>query len=153
MTSRLLLQTLALGGLLLLAAGVQASVTLFYGDADDLGWTLEQLGDCERNVPAAVREVIVAARQADVVPDTVDRVLEDLDVSHRSAGSRWLKRKLWLWLLPQSISPDEMLGLYVRTWPYAGGRGLCTASQDLLGRPLDQLTAAETRDLLAHELR
>jgi len=150
-TKRLLVQTLALSGILLAAVIVQFAATLYYSHADDIEWTLGQLTTCERSVPAAVRDVLLEERQPRIVPDTVDRLLADLDQSHRSAASRALKRWLWRWLLPQSLQQDDLLGLYLHTWPYPEGRGLCAAAERRYARPLGALAADELRALLAEE--
>jgi len=150
----LLLYTAVLGGIALLSVGVQLVAVLYGQFAGEVRWSVEQLTACELEVPAPLFETLLAERQAEIVPDTVRRVVADVDFSYRSAPARTVQRWVWLWLLPQSLEQEQLLGLYLRTWPHrdeTAERGLCAAALRRHGRALPELRPAELRALLAEE--
>ena len=150
----LLLYTAALGGVALLSIGVQLVAVLYGQFAGEVRWSVEQLTPCELEVPAPLFETLVAERQTEIVPDTVRRLIADVDFSYRSGPARTLQRWIWLWLLPQSLEQEQLLGLYLRSWPHGDDiaeRGLCAAAQRRYGRELPELRPAELRALLAEE--
>ena len=149
----LILRTLVLGGILALAVVIQLVATLYLGYSDGIRWSVEQLTRCELDVPEELRAVLVEERRAEIVPDTITRLIADLDFSRRSAAARVTQRWIWLWLVPQAMEPDQLLGLYLRTWPHGEARGLCAAARVRFGRKLEALSPGELRALLSEEVR
>lgn len=150
---RLLLQTAALGAMLLAALAMQLVASLYLVHRDGIRWSVEQLTPCELEVPARLRTVLVAERQTEIVPDTITRLIADLDFAARSGIARATQLLIWLWLVPQALEPDQLLGLYLWTWPHAEARGLCDAARMRFGRELATLGPDELRALLTEELR
>lgn len=149
----LILRALALGTMFAAAALIQLVSTLYLAHRDGIRWSIERLTACELQIPQELREVVLEERRAQIVPDTVTRLIVDLDFSHRSAVGRATQRFIWLWLVPQAIDPDQMLGLYLRTWPHPEAVGLCSAARVRFGRELESLSSRELRTLLSEELR
>ena len=147
----LLLKALALGTMLGVAVVLQLVATLYLTHRDGIRWSVEQLTRCELEVPNEVRAVLIEERQAEIVPDAIARLIADLDYAHRSAPARATQRFIWLWLVPQALEPDQMLGLYLRTWPHREARGLCAAARVRFGRELGALRPGELRSLLSEE--
>ena len=150
----LLLYTAVLGGIALLSMGVQLVAVLYGQFAGEVRWSVEQLTPCELEVPAPLFETLAAERRAEIVPDTVRRLIADVDYSYRSGPARSVQRAIWLWLLPQSLEQEQLLGLYLRSWPHrddTGERGMCAAARRRYGRELSDLRPAELRALLAEE--
>ncbi len=150
---RLILQSAAIVFVLTGAIVMQLVAVLYLGHRDSIRWSVEQLTSCELELPAHLREVLVEERQAVIVPDTITRLIEDVDFAERSGPGRATQRFIWLWLVPQALEPDHLLGLYIRSWPHPQAVGLCDAALIRLRRPLHGLTPDELRELLAEELR
>ena len=150
---RLALQGAALGGVLVAAMVMQAVASLYLVHRDGIRWSVGQLTTCELQVPGALRAVIEQERHGRIAADAVTRLIADIDFGHRSAIARATQRMIWLWLVPQALTPDQMFGLYVRSWPHAAGRGFCDVSLIHLRRSFHSLTPEELRALLAEESR
>ena len=149
----LILHTLVLGAVFAAAAAIQLVATLYWAHHDGIRWSIEQLTACELEIPEELREVVVEERRARIVPDTITRLIADLDFAQRSAPARATQRFIWLWLVPQAMEPEKMLGLYLRTWRHPEARGLCDAARTRFGRELRALGPQELRTLLREELR
>lgn len=150
---RLILHSVAIIGVLAAAIVMQLVASLYLVHRDGIRWSVEQLTSCELELPAELRAVLEEERRAEIVPDTVTRLIADLDFAQRSGVARATQRLIWLWLVPQAMEPEQLLGLYVRSWPHPEARGLCDVALIHLRRPLHDLTPGELRQLLAHEVR
>lgn len=137
---------------LIAALAMQIVASLYLVHRDGIRWSVEQLTSCELELPAELRAVLEEERRAEIVPDTVTRLIADLDFADRSQIARATQRFIWLWLVPQALQPEQLLGLYIRSWPHAEARGLCDVALIRLRRSLHGLTPDELRLLLTEEL-
>jgi len=146
-----MLQTAALLLILVLAMAAQGMASLWWMRVDDVRWTVERLTPCESDLREDLRRILVAERGERIIPDTVERVLDDIGTGQRSAAGLALQRWLWRRTLPNNVGEDALLGLYLRTWPHPEVRGMCGASRVRFGRTLNALREDEFRPLISEE--